>query len=67
MGSLGAWCQTILCSKKYFGWLAALILLGDTVLTGLIMRYVPCQYGSGLLLPSSETEGLIQAHDGLKS
>lgn len=39
--SISSFCHLVLCSKKYFGWVAGLILLGEIVLNGLIINYVP--------------------------
>lgn len=34
--------QDLLFNPKSFWYLAALVVLGDTFLTGIIIRYVPC-------------------------
>jgi alpha-1,3-mannosyltransferase len=41
--------RALLFDPTYFWALAGLVILGDAVLTGLIVRYVPCESASMFL------------------
>jgi hypothetical protein len=43
---LFALAKALLFDPKYFGHLAGLVILGDVVLTQLIIRFVPCLFCS---------------------
>lgn len=36
--------KALLFNPKYFWHLASLVIIGDVLLTGLIINYVPCQF-----------------------
>jgi len=38
------WAKQLLLDPRYFWLVAAGVIVGDTVLTQLIVRYVPCEF-----------------------
>lgn len=44
-GDLVQYINALLTDSRYFVTLAALIIIGDAVLTQLVIRFVPCTHG----------------------